>query len=389
MTFTAQPVRQTTRPTWAEISLSALRHNFRIVQRHVGAPVTVCAVVKADAYGHGAPQCARALEAEGASWFAVTCTDEGIALRDAGIRSRILLMTGFWPGEEADLIRQKLTPVLWEPWQVDLLDRAAAQLNVRPQPVHLKVDTGMTRLGVSLGGLPALCRSLQSASHLSLEGIASHFASSDVLDAPDVEPQTRHFEEGLRMVTAQGFSPSFCHMANSGAIVSRPDSWKNMVRPGISLYGYYLPFQRSGKAAPDVRALDVKPVLSWKTRVLSVKDVPAGERLGYSGTYTTREPSRMAVLPVGYADGLNRQLSSRGRVIIRGHYAPIVGRISMDLTLVDVTGVPGVDPGDEVILIGSNGDLSISAWEHAQLASTIPYEVLCAISRRVRRQYAD
>jgi len=366
--------------------LAALRRNFRTVQQHVGRGVTVCAVLKAHAYGHGAVECAHALEAEGADWFGVTTTDEGVALRDAGVRSRILLMTGFWRGDEEEVIRQNLTSTVWEAWQVESLDRAAARLGVPPQPVHLKVDTGMARLGVSRGELESLCGRIKTAARVSLEGVCTHFASSEVLDSQETAQQALQFEDALRTVRVSGLSPVF--LANSGAVVARPQSWKNMVRPGILLYGYCLRFQRGGKTAEDVPPLDLAPVLSWKTRVLSLKRVGAGQRLGYGGTYTTKAPSRIAALPVGYADGLNRQLSSRGRVIVRGQYAPIVGLISMDLTLVDVTAVSGVEMGDEVILLGSSGVQSVTALDHARWASTAPYEILCAISKRVPRKYS-
>jgi alanine racemase len=387
-TATEHKLREATRPTWAEVSLAALRRNFRTVQQHVGRGVTVCAVLKAHAYGHGAVECAHALEAEGADWFGVTTTDEGVALRDAGVRSRILLMTGFWRGDEEEVIRQNLTSTVWEAWQVESLDRAAARLGVPPQPVHLKVDTGMARLGVSRGELESLCGRIKTAARVSLEGVCTHFASSEVLDSQETAQQALQFEDALRTVRVSGLSPVFCHMANSGAVVARPQSWKNMVRPGILLYGYCLRFQRGGKTAEDVPPLDLAPVLSWKTRVLSLKRVGAGQRLGYGGTYTTKAPSRIAALPVGYADGLNRQLSSRGRVIVRGQYAPIVGLISMDLTLVDVTAVSGVEMGDEVILLGSSGVQSVTALDHARWASTAPYEILCAISKRVPRKYS-
>jgi alanine racemase len=380
--------RTATRPTWAEVSLETLRQNFRCVQQHVGGGVTVCAVVKADAYGHGATECARALEREGTKWFGVTTTDEGVTLRTAGIRGRILLMTGFWRGEEEEVVRQNLTPTVWEPWQIELLNQGAVRRGGAPQPVHLKVDTGMSRLGVMLGELQALCGKIKAATHVSLEGIATHLASSEVLDAPDVTLQIGRFEEALRTVQQSGLAPALIHMANSGAIVSRRETWKNMVRPGISLYGYSMPFQRAGKTVDDLPQLPVKPVLSWKTRVLSLKAVGANQALGYNGRYVTKAPARIAVLPVGYADGLSRQLSSRGRVIVRGQEAPIVGNISMDLTLVDVTAVPGVEVGDEVILIGSSGALRVTAWDHARLASTIPYEILCGISKRVPRKYS-
>jgi alanine racemase len=379
--------RAATRPTWAEVSLGTLRQNFRAVAKHAGAGVTVCAVVKADAYGHGALECSRALELEGAKWLGVTSLDEAIPLREAGIESRILLMTGFWRGEESEIARLRLTPTVWEPWHLEALENAAASGSMR-QPVHLKVDTGMGRLGVSLDELPAVLKALNAAPHVVLEGLSTHLASSEIMDAPSVPEQSRLFGEAQRMVRAAGFDPVFIHMANTSALISRRETWNNMVRPGVALYGYYLPFQRAGReVSGGTLRLPVKPVLTWKTRILSMRNFAANQALGYGGTYVTKAPANVAVLPVGYADGYNRQLSNRGRVIVRDHYAPIIGSISMDLTLVDVTGIPGIAVGDEVILLGTRDGLSVDALEHARLANSSPYEILCNISKRVPRKY--
>lgn len=388
---TAEILKRTaTRPTWAQVSLANLRFNFGAVQRHIGSGITICAVVKADAYGHGATECARALEEEGARWLGVTSLDEAIPLRDAGIRTRILLMTGFWRGEEEEIIRLQLTPTVWEPGQVELLEKAAAKLGLPKHPVHLKVDTGMGRLGVAPEDLHQVCAALKSSPHLLLEGLSTHLASSEILDAPSVDEQLRKFDEARFLLRREGFDPPLIHTANTGAVISKRESWNTMVRPGIALYGYHLPFERAGREVSGSKLrLAVRPVLTWKTRILSLREVRANQPLGYGGTYVTKAPARIAVLPVGYADGLNRALSSRGRVIVREHYAPIVGRISMDLTLADVTGLPGIAVGDEVILLGSQDGLSVDAHEHAVLANTNVYEILCAISKRVPRKYGS
>lgn len=391
MATTAEIVsRAATRPTWADVSLTTLRQNFRTVQKHVGKGVTVCAVVKADAYGHGAVECSRALEAEGAKWLGVTSLDEAIPLHDAGIRANILLMTGFWRGEENEIVRLRLTPTVWERWQIESLDKAATALGVAEHPVHLKIDTGMGRLGVTVEQLPAVLKALAGAKHLVLEGLSTHLASSEIMDAPSVAEQQQNFETAQGMVRQAGLDPKFVHVANTGAVISRRNTWNTMVRPGVALYGYYLPFQRAGRTVSGgTLRLPVKPILTWKTRILSLRDFGANHALGYGGTYVTQAPAHVAVLPVGYADGFNRQLSNRGRVILREHYAPIVGRISMDLTLVDVTGIPGVAVGDEVILLGAGDGLSVDALEHAELANSTPYEILCNISKRVPRRYVS
>jgi len=380
--------RAATRPTWADVSLATLRQNFRTIQKHVGAAVTVCAVVKADAYGHGAVECSKALEAEGAKWLGVTSLDEAIPLREAGVHANVLLMTGFWRGEETEIVRLRLTPTVWEPWQIESLDRAAATLGVTQHPVHLKVDSGMGRLGVAVEQLPGVLDGLRAAKHLVVEGLSTHLASSEIMDAPSVGEQQQRFAAALALVKEAGFEPKFIHVANTGAVISRRETWNTMVRPGVALYGYYLPFQRAGReVSGGTLRLPVKPILTWKTRILSLRNFGGNQALGYNGTYVTKAPAHVAVLPVGYADGYNRQLSNRGRVIVREHYAPILGSISMDLTLVDVTGIPGVSVGDEVILLGTCDGLSVDALEHARWANSSPYEILCNISKRVPRRY--
>jgi alanine racemase len=371
--------------TWAEVSLTALGENFHAVQQHVGEGVTICAVVKADGYGHGAVECARALESEGAQWLGVTDAAEGLALRGAGTKARILLMTGIWKGEEDGIVAQNLAPTIWEPWHIELLERAARKRQ-SVLPVHLKLDTGMNRLGASKEALPRLCEMLSACKHVSLEGVSTHFASAEVLDAADAARQMKCFEEGLAVLQNYGLQPSLVHMGNSAAMSARPETWKTMVRPGIALYGYSLAFTRAGEPAA-VAPLPLRPVLSWKTRVLTVKEVAAGQAVGYMGTFVTKARSRIAVLPVGYADGYPRLLSNRARVIVGGEYAPVVGRVSMDLTIVDVSHIRGVAVGDEVILIGEGSGKSVDAVELARWCESVPYEILCGLSQRVPRVY--
>jgi alanine racemase len=358
---------------WAEVSLEALRQNLRTVKNQVTNHARICAVVKADAYGHGAVACASALESEGVPWFGVTGTEEALALRHAGIKARLLLMTGIWKGEEEEVVAHQLTPIVWEKWHVERLEIVAAKKQT-VLPIHLKVDTGMTRLGATEETLPIVCAAIASSSHLSLEGVSTHFAT--VRDPEKTQRQSARFEEALTVVSAHKLKPALIHMANSAAILSRDKSWKSMVRPGIALYGY----SRTSMSP-------LHPVLAWKTRVISVKQVPAGQAVGYGGTFITQQPSRIAVLPLGYADGFHRLLSNRGRVILRGEFAPVVGRVSMDLTTVDVTAIPGAEVGDEVILIGESNQKCIDAGEHARICETIPYEILCSISKRVPRIY--
>jgi alanine racemase len=366
--------------------MSALRLNFRAVQQHVGTHVTVCAVVKADAYGHGALQCSKALEQEGAQWLGVTSLDEAIPLREAGVKARILLMTGFWRGEEAEIIRLGLTPTIWEPGQIEALEAEAVRLGVDRFAIHLKIDSGMGRLGVATSELPGIYSALRSSTHLTLEGVSTHFAASEIVGGPSIERQSSVFDDALKNLRSEGLRPPLIHTANTAAMISRPASWNTMVRPGLALYGYHLPLEHA-RMTEENSELKFEPVLTWKTRILSIRNVAANQALGYGGTYVTQVPSSIAVLPVGYADGLNRKVSPSGRVIIAGTYFSIVGRISMDLTLIDVTGISGIGVGDEAVLLGSAGGLSVSANEHAELAETIPYEILCNISKRVPRKY--
>jgi alanine racemase len=380
------------RPTWAEVSLSALCHNYKTIQKYVAPNATVCAVMKADAYGHGAVPCARALEAQGATWFAVSSVDEGIQLRKGGISGRILLLSGFFRGDEEDVILNDLTPGVWEWWHIELLEDAAMRLkrSMQSVPIHLKVNTGMNRVGMDMKALPTFLDCIGTAEHLVVEGVFSHLAAAEIYDGPSIDRQLEAFNEAVCMVRKSGISPVYYHIANSSGIASRNSAWMNMVRPGLSLYGYCLPFTSVVTSTPDrSMELPTKPVLSWKTRIVDMREIDAGQPVGYNGAYVTQKRSLIATLPVGYADGISRQLSSRGRVIVRDHYAAMVGNISMDLTLIDVTGIPGIRIGDEVTLIGSTEHCSITAWEHANLAMTIPYEILCGISKRVPRKYVE
>jgi alanine racemase len=375
------------RPTWAEIDLPALRHNYRVISGRVGSSVTVCAVLKADAYGAGVVECARALEAEGATWFGVTTTEEGLRLREAGVRARILLMTGFWRGEQEEIVRHRLTPAVWDWWQLGALESALVKLARHgdpPFPVHVKVDTGMARLGVPDYWMGLFLRRLKAAPHLSMEGLFTHLSSADQLQKDTTELQLARFTGFEEATREHGFAPTFVHVANSACVAARPNVWRNMVRPGIALHGYVRPLGH-----PELGDLDLKPVLSWKSRVVTMKDVGIDQAVGYSGTFVTKVPTRLAILPVGYADGFDRRLSNKGRVIVRGRCAPIAGRISMDLTLIDVTQIDGVSVGDEVILLGSDGECSISALDHARAAGTITHDILCSISSRVPRRYNE
>lgn len=380
-------IHMSARPTWAEINLSALQRNYEAVRQFLVPEATICCVVKCDAYGHGSVECSRALQEAGATWFGVTSTEEAVKLRRGYVTARILVMTGFWRGEEEEILESDLTPAIWSAEQVRLLQAAAERRPKRKIPVHVKVDTGMARLGVQMKDLASFIEALKTAEDLQVEGVFSHLASSENLSAEDARQQIARFEEVRRMFRDAGITPTYEHLANSAAVVGRRDTWHNMVRPGLLLYGGCLPLESSG-ATPEI-PISLTPVLSWKTRVIALKDLPAGQAIGYGGNYVTKAPMRIAVIPVGYGDGFSRHLSSKGRVIIRDQYAPIIGNVSMDLVTVDVTNIAGTSIGDEVILIGRTDHCRIDVEEHAMHTQTIPYEILCGLSPRVPRKYVD
>jgi len=386
-----------TRPTWAEVSLSALTHNFRLIRDFVAPHATVCAVVKCDAYGHGAAQCARALEGAGAEWLGVTSTDEGVQLREAGIAGRILLMSGIWRGEAEAVVEHNLTPAVWSVEHINELNAAAEKAAKKRFPVHVEVDTGMSRQGIPLRRLAILLEAARKAKSICLEGLHSHLASAEVVDAQDVEEQLINYQRALEQLAAAEIRPACLHLANSAAMIARKTSWHGLgqtgpaatalVRPGISLYGYYLPFVTAAGEHSEAQALPVKPALAWKTRIIDLRDVEPGQGVGYNRAFVATAPARIATLAVGYGDGLGRSLSNRGRVLVRGEFASIVGNISMDVTTVDVTNISGAQIGDEAVLIGGQGARKITASDLAEAMQTIAYEVLCNISKRVPRRY--
>lgn len=378
------------RPVWAEISRSNLLHNFRLL-RSIAAPAGLLAVVKADAYGHGAVACSQVLTRESETWLGVTSVEEGVAVRAACPDADIFAMGGLWPGEADAALAHRLTPIVWESFHLEEAARPG-----QPISVHLEIDTGMSRQGVRLDALSALLDKLQTKPSIRLDGVCTHFHSPEILDSPANEEQLKQFVTVIDTISARGLRPRSIHAGNSASLLnqfSRPlidlarriDA-KAVLRPGLSLYGYAPRFR--GGERPTF-ADDLKPVLAWKSRVSSLRTIGVGETAGYCATFRAMRPTKLALLPVGYADGLNRLLSNRGTVLLRGQRAPIAGRVSMDLTIVDVTDIRGVEIGDEAVLIGTQGSERITAYEHADLVETIPYEILCNINRRVPRMMVD
>lgn len=368
--------------TWVEISRAQIARNYRAVCELVGPAVEVVAVVKADAYGHGAIEVARVLEAEGARWLAVSTVEEGVTLRQAGIRARILVMADNLPFTRQALLDWRLTPVIHSLSDLKELDHWLDARNAE-LPYHLKADTGMGRLGV-LERAEEIATAVLAARRLRLEGVMSHLASAADYGSPQTDQQIRRFNELLDSLGKAGIRPRFRHLASTIPIAyGRREAWYDMVRPGHALYGYVSPTR--GPAPP--RLLDVRPALSWKARVLSVKTVPAGWSIGYGGMFQAPRPMRIGIVAVGYADGLPHRLSNRGQVIAAGRAVPILGAVSMDLTTIDLSDCPEIRPGDAITLIGTEGQASQDAQQLARLAGTISYDVLCGIRARVKRVY--
>jgi alanine racemase len=390
-------IRVRTLASKAEISRSCLLGNFGRLRSlaQSGGAQDVIAVVKANAYGHGVDRCAPWLAEAGARWLGVTSVAEGMAVRRLCPSPSILIMTALQAEEADDVVASGLTPTVWEPRHVEWLAPAAARRSAIPVPVHLEIDSGMSRQGApSTGGaIAAFLRVLRRFPALQLDGVFTHFAAAEQLDAPHTAAQLACFRRAVKQITEAGFRPRFIHAGNSATLLAQRDlpplvqlahdaGAELLIRPGIALYGYSLPF--SGVDAPQP-AVDLRPVLTWKTQIASLRTIDAGALVGYNGTFIAPQPMTIALLPVGYADGFSRKLSNRGHVLIRGQRAPIVGRVSMDLTTVDVQKISGVAPGDAAVLIGEQGDEHITADDLARWAETISYEILCSIGARVQR----
>ena len=366
------------RPTWAEINLEALRFNLNSITSHLPDGVKMMAVVKADAYGHGVKQIARCLQSEGVEDFGVAIAEEGQTLREIGVEGSILVFGGCYPGQEDLFFSNSLVPTVYDLPTLKNLS-TLAQLKGKQFPYHLKVDTGMGRLGIGPDDIGIFLEKAQTYEGMKLKGVFSHLSSADEADLTYTRKQVSMFEKVLAESEVLNNGSVVRHVANSAGTLLHKGHWFDMVRAGLSLYGI-----NPGNAKTPV---DLQPVMSFKTRVGFIKQVPANTALGYNRTFKTKKTSIIATLPVGYADGLNRLLSNRGQVIINGNYAPIVGAVAMDSILVDVSEIPEVNSGDEVVIIGEQGNSKISAWDVAHWSSTIPYEVLCGLTSRVPRFY--
>lgn len=372
------------RPTWTEINLGNLAFNFHSVKQFVGEKYKYMAVVKADAYGHGAIECAKCLENEGVDWLGVALPEEGIALRKAGIRKLILCLGGFWNGQEKLLLNYDLTPVITQIEKARLYNSIAKERGTIAN-IHIKVDTGMGRIGVRFDEFAEFADKLIELKNLRVEGLMTHFASADNLTENDFTgEQIRRFYKALEILNEKGFRPAYNDLANSPGAVAHKNARGNMVRLGGVLYGL------GGDVLPkEIEIPELKPVMSLYTKITNLKKVPKGESLGYSRTFVTERDSLIATVPIGYQDGYARKLSNCGQAIVKGIFVPVVGRISMDWTIIDVTEVPDVRLDDKVVLIGEQNGIKVSAEDLAAKTGTISYEITCGIDRRVRRIYVD
>jgi alanine racemase len=390
----------TMRPCRVEVRTQSLEDNYRFLASLAAPHAELLAIVKADAYGHSLSLCAPAAVRAGARWLGVTSVEEGVAARTLCPETRVLVIGGVFPGQGAEAVRSELTAVVWETWHLDELEGAGRAAGVGPGsvPVHLEIDTGMSRQGVGLDGLDAVLARFGADSPLRLEGVMTHLFAADEADGTATGEQFARLDAALEQVKAAGLKPEWLNVGNSAALLGGRTGeivnlasrfgMKAMLRPGLALYGLAPEFDPAfdgEPAAMEAARLRLKPVLSWKTAVVGVRTVPAGAVVGYNGTFVATEPMRLALIAVGYADGLDRRLGNRFSLLVRGERAPLVGRISMDQAVLDVTDIPGVEAGDEAVILGSQGDETITAFDHAEAAGTIPWEVFTRIGARVCR----
>jgi alanine racemase len=386
----------TTHTSWAEINTSAFEDNYRFLNQLAPGAADCVAVIKADAYGHSIAICAPAAVRAGAQWLAVASVPEALMARQLCPDARILGLGGILPGHGTTVLRHRITPVLWTAQQIDELEDAAreAELSTTSVPIHLEIDTGMGRQGVSLDELPGILTRFSPSSPLRIEAVMTHLYASDEDNGARTAQQYVKLDEALRILQS---TPAAAHLqylsagasaallgsdASDMAEIAQRFGLKPMLRLGLALYGV-APRHIPQVTAPAQKLL--KPVLTWKTRVVSLRTISAGTEIGYNGTFTATEPMRLALIPAGYADGLDRKLSNRFSLLVRGERAPLVGRISMDMAVLDVTEIPGVETGDEVVILGTQADETISAYDLADASETIPWEIFTRIGPRVAR----
>lgn len=381
------------RPTRAEVHLSHLRHNLNLLKKASG-PTPLWAVLKADGYGHGAKAVARILERAGADGVCVALVEEGVELREAGIRIPILVMGGYYGGAFREFAHHDLTPVLSDPGQVESLERAAQHLGVGSFRCHVKVDTGMARLGTRKPEWPRLISEIKKSRALLVEGLMTHLANADVSDPEALTAPLAQFEEARALFRREGALPQLAHMANSAALLRDRRTHYQMVRPGIALFGVDPTGDLPSNMRPDSRLEGrLKPTMSVVSRIVSLRELAAGDAVGYGGTFVAQRKTIVATVPMGYADGLARVISGRASALVAGTRVPLIGTVSMDMTMIDVTEIPDVTTRDEVVFLGHQkgrqGEDTITPQEMAKWCGSIPWEVLTNISRRVPRFYRE
>lgn len=367
------------RPTAAIIDTAAVKFNYTQIRSRISSDVKVMAIVKANAYGHGDVEVARLLESLGCEYLGVAIPEEGERLRSEGIKAPIVVLGGIYQGQLKDIFRLNLTPVVYDLSTARFINSFAKEHGFSKQ-IHVKIDTGMGRLGLLDYQVEPFFKSLKELTSLKVEAVLSHFSEAEDADSAYTGEQLDIFKHAVKAIRELDFSPEFVDIANSAAAVDHPDSRFGLIRPGIMLYGGY----PSGHLREKI---ELKPVMTLKTRILHTKHVPAGFFVSYGRTFATTRESIIATLPIGYGDGLPRRLSGTGEVLVRGRRAPIAGVICMDLTMCDVTDIPDVTAGDEVVLMGAQDKDAITAEEIAGKAGTINYEIFCNISSRVPRIY--
>jgi len=388
-----------TRPCWVEISTRAFEDNYCFLSKLAGPAIELLAIVKANAYGHSLELCAPAAVRAGAQWIGVTSVEEGVETRRLCPEARILVISGIFPNQGEAVVRNKLTAVVWESWQFDILEAAARSLGVRSISVHLEIDTGMSRQGVEIDSIVGLLARFRRDFPLRLEGVMTHLFAADEAGGQVTEDQLSRMNDALIAIKSSGIHPGILNVGNSAALLADQSSaittlaarfeMKPLMRPGLSLYGvvpeYDPPFAPAEPITLGQARRQLHPVLTWKSQVVGVRSVAAGTVVGYNGTFVATEPMRLALIAAGYADGLDRKLGNRFALLVRGQRAPIVGRVSMDQAVIDVTEIADAAPGDEVVLIGQQGEESISAADHAKAVGTIPWEIFTRIGPRVPR----
>lgn len=370
------------RPTYAEIDIRALVHNLNEAKRLAGSKSQILAIVKADAYGHGAVTISEALVRNGIQYLGTALVEEAIELRDAGIKIPIIVLGGIFEEQIPKIAEYNLTPVVYQEGFLKAIANEAGNIN-RQINIHIKIDTGMGRIGVLPYEAVDFVKKAASQKNIKVEGIMTHFADADLADKAYAEKQTAEFTAIVNKINKEGIDMPYQHISNSAALIGFENNKFNMARPGIMLYGY-APFSKGKEGG-----LNLIPVMSLKTKILHLKRVLAGTYISYGRTFVAKRESIIATLPIGYADGYSRALSNKGSVIVKGKKAPIAGRVCMDMTMIDVTDIDGVDVNDEVVLIGKQGKETITADDIAMLANTISYEVLCCVGKRVPRVYIN